>query len=173
MVWNFEEPMVAASRAGKAVVTGNEELFSPQGRKTPHVTLKVCFACRGNAPPPLLVLAGPQCALQELASLHGRSLWLSVNHSGWVDRVIFWQWCQWSAFWMAEIRALWRLDPEEPVMLVLDNAPTRGNLLALQLLVASHIDGVTLSTHLMHTMQPGHVCRARALKPAHCRWPKK
>jgi hypothetical protein len=32
MVWNFDELMVAASRAGKAVVTGNEELFSPQGR---------------------------------------------------------------------------------------------------------------------------------------------
>jgi hypothetical protein len=89
MVWNFDELMVAASRAGKAVVTGNEELFSPQGRKTPHVTLGACFNCRGDAPPPLLVLAGPQCALEELASLHGRSLWLSVNRSGWVDRVIF------------------------------------------------------------------------------------
>jgi hypothetical protein len=32
MVWDFDELMVAAGRAGKAVVTGNEELFSPQGR---------------------------------------------------------------------------------------------------------------------------------------------
>jgi hypothetical protein len=84
MVWNFGELMVAASRAGKAVVTGHERLFSPQGRKAPHVTL-ACFNCRGDAPPPLLVLAVPQCALEELASLHGRNLWLSVNRrGGWI-----------------------------------------------------------------------------------------
>jgi hypothetical protein len=81
MVWNFDELMVAATRAGKAVVTGNEELFSPQGRKTPHVTLGACFNWGGDPPPPLLVLAGLQWALEELPRMHGR-LWLSVNHSG-------------------------------------------------------------------------------------------
>jgi hypothetical protein len=134
------------------------------------VTLGACFNCRGDAPPPLLVPARPQCALEELASLHERSLWLSVNRSGWVDRVIFRQWCQWFASWMAEIMALWRLGPEDPAILVLDNAPTRENLLALRLLAANHIHVVTLPPHLTHIMQPVDVRWARAFKAAYGRW---
>jgi hypothetical protein len=74
---------------------------------------------------------------------------------------------------MGEIRALWRLDPEEPAMLVLDNAPTRGDLLALQLLAANHIHVVTLPPHLTHHMQPIDVCWARAFKTAYGRWLRK
>jgi hypothetical protein len=84
-------------------VRGDEELFSAQGRM-PHVRLGACINCRGDSPPPLLVLAGPQCGLEELAGPHGRSLWLSVDHSGWVPRVIFRQWRQWLACWMGQSR---------------------------------------------------------------------
>ena len=170
MVYNFDELMVASSRAGKAVVTGDEQLFSPQGRKTPHVTLGACFNCRGDSPPPLLVMAGPQCALEELASLHGRSLWLCVNHSGWVDRIIFRQWCQWFAAWVVQMRAQWGLGPEEEAILVLDNAPTRGDLTALEFLAANRIHVVTLPPHLTHIMQPVDVCWARAFKTAYGHW---
>jgi hypothetical protein len=56
MLWNYDELMAAASRGtGKAVVTGDEELFSPQHGKTPHVTLGACFNCQGTAPPAWVV----------------------------------------------------------------------------------------------------------------------
>jgi hypothetical protein len=90
------------------------------------VTPGACFNCRGDAPPPLLVCAGPQCALEELASVHGRSLWLGVNHAGWVDRVTFRQWRQWFPSWMVAMRALSGLGLEEPAIMVSD-APTQGS----------------------------------------------
>jgi hypothetical protein len=78
------------------------ELFSPQHKKTPHATLGACLDFGGDAPPPLLVLAGPQCALSELGTLHRRSLWLTVNNLGWVDRHIFREWWFWG--WVADMR---------------------------------------------------------------------
>jgi hypothetical protein len=56
------------------------ELFSPQHKRTQHVTLGASFSFRGDAPPRLLVLACPQCALSELGTLHRRSLWLTVDN---------------------------------------------------------------------------------------------
>ena len=168
MVWNFDELMAAASRTGKAVVTGEAQLFSPQCKKTPHVTLGACFNCRGDAPPMLLVMKGPECALAELASLEDR-LWLAVNSSGWVDRTVFRRWCERFAEWVAQIRVVWKLDPAEPAILVLDNAPTRGDLAALRLLAANHIHVVTLPPHLTHIMQPVDVCWARSFKTAYGR----
>ena len=64
----FDEIMAAASRAGKVVVTGHEELLSATLRKTPHVTLGACFNFRGDSPSPLVAPQGPRCALGELAA---------------------------------------------------------------------------------------------------------
>ena len=75
-------------------MTGEEGLCSPQTKPTPHVTMGACVNCRGDAPPPLLVLAGFQCGLGELATLQQRSLWLAAGSSGWVDRLVFRQWCR-------------------------------------------------------------------------------
>jgi hypothetical protein len=173
MTWNFDELMAAASRIGKVVVTGERAVFSPTSRKTPHVTLGACFNYRGDAPPPLLVLAGPQCALAELASLQGSKLWLTVNKSGWVRRQEFRQWCQWFAAWVTRTRVSWGLDPAEPAILVLHNAPTRADLQALQALAAAHIHVVTLPPHLSHIMQPVDVCWARAFKTEYGRYLRK
>jgi hypothetical protein len=86
------------------------ELFLPQHKMTPHVTLGACFNFRGDAPPPLFVPMSPQCALSELGTLHRRSLWRTVNNSGWVDGHISRQWCKWFGGWVAEWRRQWGLD---------------------------------------------------------------
>jgi hypothetical protein len=136
-----------------SVVTADVEVFSGTGRRTPHMTLGACFNCQGDSPPPLLVLAGPQCALEELASLQERSLWLTVNPSGWVTRREFRMWCQWFAAWRAAARTRWGLEPTEPAILVLDSASTRADLEWMRLMAANHIQLVTLRPHLTHIMQ--------------------
>jgi hypothetical protein len=150
MRWSYDELMVAASRAGKAVVTGDEELFSLQHKRMPHVTLGACFNFRGDAPPPLLDLAGPQCALSELGTLHKRWLRLTVNNSGWVDRCMLRQWCKCLWGLVTGMRRQWGLEPAEPAILVLDNASSRADLEAMQWLRANHIHVVTLPPHLTH-----------------------
>jgi hypothetical protein len=65
------------------------------------------------------------------------------------------------------------LDPEEPAILVLDNAPTRGDLQALQTLAAAHIHVVSLPPHLTHIMQPVDVCWAQGFKTEYGRYLKK
>jgi hypothetical protein len=64
------------------------------------------------------------------------------------------------------------MHPGEPVVLVLDNAPTRGDLAALQFLAEKHILVVTLPPHLTHVMQPIDVCWARSFKTAYRRFLK-
>jgi hypothetical protein len=79
--WNFDELMAAASRAAKVVVSGEREIFSPAARKTPHVTVGAGFNYRGDAPPLLIILAGPRCSLAELATLQASRLGFSCSQS--------------------------------------------------------------------------------------------
>jgi hypothetical protein len=65
---------------------------------------------------------------------------------------------------MAQTRVAWGLDPEEPAILILDNAPTRADLHALQTLAAAHIHVVTLPPHLTHIMRPVDVFWAWAFE---------
>jgi hypothetical protein len=69
---------------------------------------------------------GSTVRLSELGTLHWRSLWLTVNNSGWVDRHVFRQWFKWFRGWVAEMRRQWRLDPAEPAILLLDNASSEA-----------------------------------------------
>jgi hypothetical protein len=59
------------------------------------------------------------------------------------------------------------MRPEEPAVLVLDNAPTRGDLAALHFLAEKHIIVATLPPHLTHVMQPIDACWARSFKTAY------
>jgi hypothetical protein len=102
----------------------------------------------------------------ELARLQER-LWSAVNDSGWVDRQIFPQWCEWFVGWLTGIRVLWDLYPEGAAMLVVDNAPSRTDLVALQWPASNHIHVVTFPHHLTHILQPVDVCWARVVRPPH------
>jgi hypothetical protein len=82
--------------------------------------------------------------LAELASRQDRQ-WLAVNTSGWVDRRVFLAVLR--AVCRVGIGVLWGLEPEKPAVLVLD-APTRADLVALRLLASNHIHVVTLPPHL-------------------------
>jgi hypothetical protein len=59
--------------------------------------------------------------------------------------------------------------PQEPTMLMPYNAPTRGDLAALQILAENHIMLVTPLPHPTHVMQPIDVCWARSFKTAYRR----
>jgi hypothetical protein len=107
--------------------------------------------------------------VEELASLQDR-LWLAVNSTGWVDRRIFRQWCEWFAVWLRGIRVLWDLQPEEAAILVVDNTRTRADLVALQLLASNHIHLVTFPPHLTHILQPVDVCWARVFNTRYGRY---
>jgi hypothetical protein len=85
MLWNFDELMAAANRGGKVVITGEHAVLPPTSRETPYVTLGAGISHRGHAPPPLLALAGPHCALAEPANPHGIGLWWIVYK--WVSGV--------------------------------------------------------------------------------------
>jgi hypothetical protein len=65
------------------------------------------------------------------------------------------------------------LPPEEPAILVVDNAPTRADLVALQLLASNHIHLVTFPPHLTHILQPVDVCWARVFKTWYGRYIRK
>jgi hypothetical protein len=72
-----------------------------------------------------------------MGTLPRRSLWLTVNNLGWVDRHIVRQW--WFGGWVADIRRQWELDPAEPAILLLDNASSRADLQAMPWLRANRI----------------------------------
>jgi hypothetical protein len=61
-----------------------------------------------------------------------------------------------------------RGDPTEPAVLVINNAPTRAELMALQsLAVPNHV--VTRPPHMTPTLLPEDVCRVQALRPEYAR----
>jgi hypothetical protein len=64
---------------------------------------------------------------------------VAIRSKGCVDGRVFREWCQWFAEWIAM-----GMLPAEPVILVLDNAPTRGDLAALQFLAEKLIIGSQL-----------------------------
>jgi hypothetical protein len=68
------------------------------------------------------------------------------------------------AEWIVQRRIAMGMPPTEPAILVLDNAPTRGDLAAPQSLAEKHIIVVALPRHLTHVVQPIDVCWARSFK---------
>jgi hypothetical protein len=122
----------------------------------------------GESTPPLLVFPGPKRVLKDLDAM----LWVAISSKGWVDRGVYREWCQCFAEWVVQRRIALGMHPEERAVLVLDNAPTRGDLAALQFLAEKHIIMVTLPPHLTHVMQPIDVCRARSFKTAYRRFLK-
>jgi hypothetical protein len=59
------------------------------------------------------------------------------------------------------------MSPGEFEILVLDNVPTRGDMIAFQFLPKNHSIAVSLPPHLTHVMQPIDVCRARSFKASY------
>jgi hypothetical protein len=114
----------------------------------------------------LLVFPGPKRVL------HQRSLWVAISGKGGVDRRVFRERCQWFGEWIVQRRIAVGMLPAEPAVLVLDNAPTRGDLAALQFLAEKNINVLTLPPHLTHVLRPIDVCWARSFKAAYRRFLK-
>jgi hypothetical protein len=150
----MDEVIVAASRAGYVVVAPKQILLDGRGGKTPHMTVAPCFTPIGESTPPLLVFPRPKRVLKDLDAMHQRSLFGESSSKGWVERRVYREWCQWSAEWNVQRRIALGMHPEEPAVLVPDNAPTSGDLAALQFLAEKHIIVVTLPPRLTHVMQP-------------------
>jgi hypothetical protein len=65
------------------------------------------------------------------------------------------------------------LQPEETAIPVVDNAPTRADLVALQLLASNHIHVVTFPPHLTHILRPVDACWARVFETWYGRYIRK
>jgi hypothetical protein len=85
MLWNMDEVMVAAPRAGLVAVSPNQTLSDGRGGKTPHVTVAPCSNPMGESTPYLLILLFPgrKRVLQDLAAMHQGSFSVVIGSKDW------------------------------------------------------------------------------------------
>ena len=163
LVMNSDEVGVAIKDRQKLVCLEGCRLFRLWGKKLPHVTVFPVFNCYGEGPPPFIVLPEFVSAQTRFRTIHQHRVYVTQSKTGWVTHPVFKEWTQWVCRWLDKYREERNLVGH-PVILFVDNAPTRRNREAMDLFRRHNVRVILFPPHLTHVLQPVDWCWAKPFK---------
>jgi hypothetical protein len=153
---NAGEVMLTITLSSKWVIWLGRQMFGRKTNKLPHFPVMASFSAEGAGPPPMVVVPNLTRAKQVFADFQGRCVIASTDN-GWVDGKAR------GSSGLPLYRE--RLEmPDQPAVLFVDGAPTRGNVVALGTFRAHRVYLITFLPHLTHVLQPMEVSWVRAFK---------